>query len=794
MISLASVRERWTAFTGGFVALCLGVAMVSMTGLALLSAGPEVPGRLAAAQVLVSVPMIDRPDGNFTPDRPWSPAAVTELRERLGALPGVALAVPDRSFYAQPVIGGRPASARDGHAWSTAALGAYRLVSGAAPERGEVAVGRALGLAAGTQATVLTVRGPETYRVSGTVDGPGVYLSDADAAAVAEGVRVIGVVTEPGADVAAVASAVRTAVGAQGRVYTGEARGALESRDDERTRWIGMQILTGMGALSAFVSIFVVASTFAFGVAQRRREFGLLRAVGATPRQVRRMVYGEALVVGGVAAACGVALGAVLGPMLGDLLVSAGFEPVGFEVRVSAPPLAGAFAVGLLVALLGVGSAARRAARVRPLEALREAAVDDRPMPRARWIAGAAFCVLGVGAAFASAVAGPEGLVTSGLYAAMAMIVGVALLAPAVVPFVARALTWPLDRGRGALGMLVRESALTAVRRTASTATPVLVTVGFAVLITGMVQTTAASFAASRTTAIRTDAVIMPDGVPGLSDAAAAASGGESALFSALYEVNGEALSAIGATPALLARAGEIRAVSGSLAALGGDRVFVSPWLAKDRGLRAGSALRVTFEDGTPGTLRVEGVAENVGADVLLARDTARAHDKAALADVAYVARATPVPPGMGARPADLGTYAAQADAEEDRLVWTFTVLLVVVSTAYAAVAVANTLMMAAAGRRRDLRVLRLSGATGRQVLGTVAAESALAVILGSALGLVVAIPALLGLRSGYSGLISRDVPLVVPWDLIAGVAGVCLVLAAGAAVLTARPALRTAG
>ncbi|MDF5759154.1 FtsX-like permease family protein [Spongiactinospora sp. TRM90649] len=789
MLSLAAVRERWASFAGGFVALLLGVAMVSMTALALVSAVPKVPGRYAGAPVMVSVHVIERAEGNFTPSRPWAPETVERLVERLEEVPGVALAVPDRSFYAQPVIGGRPVEADDGHAWSTAALAPYRLASGRAPGAGEVVLDRALGLSPGAEVTVLTARGPSAHRVSGTVDAPGVFMADADVAGLSAGVRAIGLTVEPGADVADVATAARAATGADGVVFTGDARTALEPRDDARSRWIGMQVLTAMGVLSGFVAIFVVASTFAFGVAQRRREFGLLRAVGATPRQVRRMVYGEALAIAVVAAAGGVALGVALGPWLGGLLVTAGFEPAGFTVEVTPLPLLGAFAVGIVVALAGAWSAARRAAGVRPLEALREAAVDDRPMPRGRWIAGGVFCGLGLLAAVGSALSGSEGLVTNGLYAAMALIVGMALLAPALVPPVARLLTWPLARGRGAIGTLVRENALTSVRRTAATATPVLVTVGFAVLITGMVQTTAASYAAEHATEIRTSSVIMPDGVPGLSEAAATSSGGESPLFTALYEADGDALSGLGVTPALLERAGNVRLLSGAPEALRDGSIFVSPRLAAQRGLRPGSTLPGTFEDGRPVSLTVAGVAENLPSDLLLPRDLVRSHDPVVMADVSYVAQPDPSHDVPGSRLVDIPTFAAAADADEDRLVWIFTVLLVVVSTAYAAVAIANTLMMAAAGRARDFAVLRLSGATPRQILTMVTAESALVVILGTALGALVAIPALLGMRHGYQELLGSPVPLVIPWPIILTIITTCLLLATTASILTTRPA-----
>jgi putative ABC transport system permease protein len=166
-----------------------------------------------------------------------------------------------------------------------------------------------------------------------------------------------------------VTRAVRDSVGAAGTVLTGDDRGALEPRADARTRWIGMQVLTAVAALTGFVTVFVVASTFAFTVTQRRREMGLLRAVGATPRQVRRMVYAEALLVGGVGAVFGVVAGVVLAPVMARVLVDAGFEPATYEVRYSPLPLLGALVLGPLVALAGAWAAARRAARVRPLEA-----------------------------------------------------------------------------------------------------------------------------------------------------------------------------------------------------------------------------------------------------------------------------------------------------------------------------------------------------------------------------------------------------------------------------------------
>ncbi|MGO4430984.1 FtsX-like permease family protein, partial [Streptomyces sp. MCAF7] len=99
-----------------------------------------------------------------------------------------------------------------------------------------------------------------------------------------------------------------------------------------------------------------------------------------------------------------------------------------------------------------------------------------------------------------------------------------------------------------------------------------------------------------------------------------------------------------------------------------------------------------------------------------------------------------------------MADYARRADAEEDRLVEVFTLLLVAMSAGCTGVAVANTLLMSTADRLRDLRLLRLSGATLRQVLWTVAAETTFVVALGSVLGALTALPSLLGVRAGLSG------------------------------------------
>ncbi|MFE6640476.1 ABC transporter permease [Streptomyces tendae] len=805
MLSLASIRQRWVSFVGTFTALCLGVTILCMTALVLASATPEAPKRYAGTEVLVQSPGADQSDGTFTENLPWSPERTDELVGELGSVPGVAAAVPDRSFYAQAVIGGKPVDDPGGelrgHPWASAALAPDELVSGRAPQADdEVVVGTSLGLAPGASVTLLTAEGPAPYKVSGTVGSDSFYLTNAAAEPLSGGVRVIGLVTDEGADADAVASAAEKVVGKDDKVLAGGGLADLEAKTAAKTRWIGMQILIAMAGLTAFVSIFVVASTFAFNIVQRRREFGLLRTIGATPRQIRRMMYGEALGVGVVAATTGLVLGSLLAPVLGGLLVDGGLEPAGFTVRMQALPLIGSFALGLLVALLGVWSASRRAARIAPLEALREAALEKRPMTRGRWIGAIGFTALGLILVLVAAGSSSDEMINNALYAAMALIVGLTLFAPAVIPLVVKAVWWPLGRLRGATSMVARESSLTAVRRTASTAAPVLVTVGFAVLIAGMFQIKASGYALEETVRQDATSVVTPKGAPGLSDAViATVPGGASLLPTELYVGGTDHIGAMGVSEGAFEKARENMTVkSGSLDGLQGENTMIvrsstAAWL----GWTTGRTVPVTFEDGR--TAKVEVVAEitddSSTSSVLLTRDTVRAHAPSALTPVVYATGSRPtVPAELGAESLSASDYAARTDAEDDRLVQIFLIILIGMSLGYTCLAIANTLMMATADRAGDFAVLRLSGATGRQVLRVVAAESALSVGIGAGLGLGIALVTLLGIRSGLSAQLGTHVNLNLPWPTILLTVGLCLALALVSSVLPARMALRRTG
>ena len=759
------VRHRFAAFAGTFVAIALGVAVVAGAATLWASSQPQTPARLGAAPVLVHSPSAGDGDDGYPEYRSWTTVEAADLTRRLAALPGVTAAVADPVFYVQRVVAGRPTgdpetTLSDGHTWSSAVLGGYRLSAGTAPARtGEVALA---GAAPGTRVDVLTARGPATWTVTGTTDGPGFYVPDATAAGLSAGVRVIGLTT--GGDPEALAAAARAVVGTGGTVLSGDERDSLEPESVTRIRWLGAQLLIAMVGLGSFVAVFVVASTCALSAAQRRREIGLLRAVGATPGQVIRLMYAETLVVAVLGGAVGVPLGALAAPLLAPPLVAAGLEPAGFTVTAQPVALAGSFLLGLVVALAGVGTAARRSSRVPALDALRDAAIERRSMTGPRWVLG----LLGAGGGAALLIALPsldtDAQASAVQGAAMLLLVAAALLAPVVVVPLVRLVTRPWRHT--ATGMLVRENTLTGARRVASTAAPVLLTIGFAVLLTGTLATASRAAGIDEAADIPAALVAAPDGTPGLSDAAVAGQPGESYLSSAV-------LVREGAT----AKRYDVAGADGVAGLVVSPEVTGRP-----------RVLDVRFPDGTTARLPVTAVRADAPAAVVLPRALVRQHDPGAL--TAAVRLDGPAVPATGLRVLTAREYVQQEIDEEGEIVDLFLAVLLALGVGYTGLSVANTLLLASTARRGEFRALRLAGAGTSHVLRVTSGEALLAAGTGTLLGGGVALLCLLAVRRTLEEGIGQPVALVVPWGQSATVAIVCAlvaVLAAGLPVLRAR-------
>src|SRR5262245_17770763 len=629
-IALSTLRARKGGAIGAWAAVALAVVLVASTGILLESsrhAPLPVERREGAAVVVRADQTLSRQDGRgnvsvLLPEQTRLPAS---LAGRLRAVPGVRAVVADRTFSADVVDGhGRlltvDGDVPSGHGWRSAALTPLTLTSGRAPTAaGEVVVDASL-------AAEGDVRLGERLRVSGrssTVvgittaapDHPSVFVRD-DVAAMLSGTGtradLIGLLTEPGADLEAVATRVRKALGEPHlRVLTGAKRGDAESLDGALTREDVVAGLTVFGALGAFAAIFVVASTFALSVQQRHRELALFRAIGSTPRQVRRMVAGEALVLAILAYAAGAPAGVAFAFAERSLFAKVHMLPGDLDVIVGWMPFAGALVAALVTTQLAAFASARRASRVRPVDALREASLQRRPLSRLRGLAGLAALTGGVGVAVATA--GGDG--SDAPAATMVLTVAAALLAPLLaLPFV-WLLGLPLKAfGRGP-GLLASANARANLRRVASVASPLILTValGSTILVARTMLERQTAEQAERS--ITAEHVLVAGDGAGLRPEVAAGiehASGTLATSVAVADGGGNLalVPARGVDPRTLGGSVDLGFTSGSPAALRGDALAVSTTTARTYGWHMGDRVKLWLGDGTPARLRVGGTYE----------------------------------------------------------------------------------------------------------------------------------------------------------------------------------------
>src|SRR5262245_22470744 len=240
--------------------------------------------------------------------------------------------------------------------------------------------------------------------------------------------------------------------------------------------------------LAVFVAVFIVASTFAFTVAQRRRDLALLRLIGAKRRHVRQLMFGEALVLGTLGSLAGIVLGVLITPVEVLLLARPGLVPASFHAAWRPWIVAVSFGVGIGISVAGSFVAARRAARVRPLEGLRRVN-GDRVMTVSRWVIGLLASAGAVAMIAAATSMGGTAAMNVSIGIAFVAVIALTALSPTVVPLVNRLLQVPsrLLFPRSRIRELVHANVGDGVRRSASTAAPIILLVGLVVGMAGAV-------------------------------------------------------------------------------------------------------------------------------------------------------------------------------------------------------------------------------------------------------------------------------------------------------------------
>ncbi|MET7484091.1 FtsX-like permease family protein [Streptomyces sp. NPDC005538] len=647
--------------------------------------------------------------------------------------------------------------------------------------------------------TVEVRRGPSTAKVSKKLAHP----HPVDNQLLAE-LRALGPV-RPAADgrrdavgIDAPVAAVRAVVGERARVLTGSARRLADpsaTRDAEQLTSVVALLGTAAG-VTGFVSVFVMASTFAFVIALRRRELGLLRMAGATPGQVRRLLLGEAGAVGLVASAAGCALGVRAAPWLVRALVEGGVAPSWFALRADVRwPYEVAFCVGVLVAPAGAWAAARRAGRVGPAEALREAAVDTGVLPWSRKLIGGLLLTAGLALLARSLWTDPADLLKRKTYTTqpMILITAVAALSPALVGPVVRLLV----RLPGASGLLIRENTAASVRRTAAVAAPVLVTVALAGSLLGSAWTVTGAKAAEARERTRAQFVVtgerlkipVASAVPGATVSASAST----AVFvredgTALVRSDARAVRDVRA----FAEVTRLPVIAGDVRELDDRSIVVNEEWQRHT---VGTWVRVWLGDGRAARLRIvavlaRGTGDN-GAYVTAANAPGATVDRLEVRLTGgAVGRARMLTELRASGGTVRSAEAWLAETYPEMGMWgggsgaqTRLGLFVVlgISLVYAGISLASTLLMAMSARGGELRSLGLAGATRLQVLGVVVGEALVSVGVGAGLGVGVSAVNLAG-SAGALEVLGAPVGVGVPW----GVVGVCVGACAGIGVVAA--------
>ena len=814
-LAKASIRHHRGGFAGVFIAVFLCAALITALGVLIESGlrGGTSPQRLQAADVVVGAPQsIPVPEDlpAVFPERVLLPATTVEDIE---AIPGVQGAVgnveiPLATAEGQPVLAA---------AWDSAALAPYDLTAGEAPQApDEVAVDASFNAAPGSRVVLSHGGIPTEYTVSGVagpvgVSSPAVFLSTTGAAALwphTDSVATVGVLAEPGVNPAQLAAAIETAV--PGVVsYTGDGRGDVENLGGAGARSMLLLLSGSLAGIAAMTAVFVTAGTLSLSILSRRREFAMLRAIGAGAGQTLGLVVREVLLVSAAAAVLGAVPGYWLAGFLGGQFTAAGVIPEGFQLAFSPLPAAGAVLLSVAAAVGASLVSARGTVRAAPVTALREAVTESGRLGRGRIITG--LLLLGAGlvaALLPAAVPGSAGL-ASAASSILLLVIGAGVLGPWIVTGALKLMTPMLRRSRSASLVLAGAGAEAFPRRLAAGIVPLALA-----LALGSVQfflpTTVESEAQrqSRDGVVAGYLVSAPAGIsPELSDAVSELPGVESATpvaSSALLaqtrflgmDDGVQPVGVQGIAPDNLDKALDLGVRDGSLDRLSEPgTVAVSTALARESGLAPGDTFGFHFGDGTEADAVVVATYErglgfgDVTMDnaALLPHTTAGLNNQLLLtapeADASGLVSAVE---GLGLTVLDREALDAAGAADRSAESWV-NVLAMLILLGYLAVSVGNALVMSTARRRPEMLLLRRLGATDAQLRRMTGAESALMVTAAVVVGTVLALPPLMGIALNVSG---QPVPTIQPLVYLALAGGTAL-LGIGAVSAATRFALR---
>jgi len=569
----------------------------------------------------------------------------------------------------------------------------------------------------------------------------------------------------------------------------------------------GLLVFAG---IALFVGTFIIANTFTMLVAQRTKELALMRAVGASRRQVTRSVLIEAFVVGAVAAVTGLVAGIGIGAGLKVLLGTLGAVVPDGPLIVTPGTVGAALAVGILITMLAAWLPGRRAAKIPPVAAMSSVhATATTKSLVLRNTLGALVSGAGIAVVLAAtSMKGSDGQAPMGIGAAL-LITGVFILTPLLSrPLIAAA--GPLMRVFGVSGKLARQNSVRNPRRTAATASALMIGLTLITGMTVMAGSLQQAIDKMASASIRADYVVSMANGNGLSPdvaeklaktpgvtAVSPLSDGAVLIGDTSEWVTGVTGPAIGELTKLTVDNGTFK--------VGGAQVVVDEKVAKSRDWTVGSAFTVTFADEQKQRLTVAGVYQGnelvsgiLLDNTLLAPHRTDGDDHAdqrvmvKTSDGVTSATKDKLAKALGANPAikiqskkDISNEIAQMFT----LILNMLYGLLAMAVLVAILGVINTLAMSVFERSQEIGMLRAIGLDRKGIKRMVRLESLVISLFGGVLGIG------LGVFFGWAAgeLLGASMPtyeLVLPWARMA----LFLLLAATVGILAALwPARRAA-
>jgi putative ABC transport system permease protein len=696
------------------------------------------------------------------------------LLPKIRQIPGVADADATIEGYAQFVApdgkaiqtGGAPSIGINYN--SDPRISVLRIVEGGPPTTSDdvlmdAGTAQKYGFSVGQRVRILFVGASQTFTITGIAEfGTASNLAGASLAGftlpVAQDVLGtpglvddIDVVTSPDADKSTVERDIARILPSGVEVVTGQTVVAESTSTIDQELSFFDDALLIFAFIALFVGAFTIYNTFSIIVGQRTRELALLRVVGASRRQVFRSVLAEAAIVGLVSSAIGIGLGVLaaigLKALIGGFGISLPAGPLTFEARTAIVGLI----VGTAVTVVAAIGPARNAVRIPPVAALSDRQVEDTgSLTRLVWwgagLAVAGIAVLAVGLTLPAIAAVGIG--------AIAIFVGVAMLAPAIARPLSGAIGRPLAGVLGEPGKLGRENSMRNPRRTAQTAAALMVGLALVSAMAVFGASVSRSATSSVDQAISADLIVTSSGGQGFSSlvpAVAAKAPGvstETTVYSGDFEFQGTLETLTAVATRTMAQTLILRMTSGSPAALDRGELLIDATTAANKHLAVGDSVAVKFAKTGTTTLRIGGIYQsNALIGSYLISDAFFLGHYYHKTPAAVLLRTT----GPGAETAVRNALSGypnvqvqtrgqfeQSQAASVNQVLGLVYALLALAVIIALIGIVNTLMLSVLERTREIGLLRAVGMRRPQVRSMIRSEAVILAVFGAIIGIVI--------------------------------------------------------